>query len=82
MTPEELSGQGKRMFHMRGGYAVQRRYRMENRDPLARARHTLKYIRAREKKRDEARMLERVGLYFVPLGSCCLSARMEMPLRG
>jgi hypothetical protein len=42
MTPEELSAQGKRMFHQRGGYAVQRKYRSENRDPLARARHTLK----------------------------------------
>ena len=29
MSPEELSEQGRRMFHVRGGKAVQRRYRWE-----------------------------------------------------
>jgi hypothetical protein len=64
MTVEELSAMGKRMFHTRGGKAVQLRYRIENRDPLGRARHILGFIRARKRKaKEEHRMLERFGRY-------------------
>lgn len=64
MSPEELSEHGRRMFHVRGGKAVQRRYRSENRDPLGRARHILKFIRARKQKaKEDQLMLERVGRY-------------------
>jgi len=43
------------MLAKKGGYAVQRRYRMEGRNPTARARNVLKLAKTKRKKeREEA----------------------------
>jgi len=54
-TAEQRSAWGRRSLAKRGGYAVQRFYRLEGRDPTGRARLVLKYVNAR-------RMRQRKGL--------------------
>jgi hypothetical protein len=47
---------GRSMRARKGGYATQRRYRMEGRDPAAKARWFLKFARAKRKKEKEKAM--------------------------
>src|SRR5262249_1906260 len=47
------SAWGRSMLAKKGGYAAQRRYRMEGRDPAAKARWYLKFARARRKREKE-----------------------------
>jgi hypothetical protein len=62
-TADELSALGRRMRATLGGYAVQRRYRQEGRNPTAIATHMSKYIRRyRKRKREEAEKRARLGL--------------------
>jgi hypothetical protein len=54
---------GRSMRAKKGGYTVQRRYKFEGRNPTARARHMLKWIRKTRKLRHEqAEERARLGL--------------------
>lgn len=60
---EERSKWGRSMHAKRGGYAVQRRYRDESRNPTARATHMSKCIRlSRKKRQEEAAERRRSGI--------------------
>lgn len=62
-TPEIRSAWGRSRRAKKGGLAVQRRYRLEGRNPTARATHASKWIRkARKRQREEALERARLGL--------------------
>jgi hypothetical protein len=64
-TPEERSKWGRSMLGKRGGLAVQRRYRLEGRNPTARA--TLcRVVKQRAKKREAAEEEMRASLGLPP----------------
>jgi hypothetical protein len=61
-TPEERSKWGRSMRAKKGGYAVQRRYKLEGRNPTACATHMSKCIRETRKQRQkEAEERTRLG---------------------
>jgi hypothetical protein len=54
---------GRSMASKKGGYAVQRRYKLEGRNPTARATHMSKWIRkSRKLRRKQAEERTRLGL--------------------
>jgi hypothetical protein len=62
-TSEERSKWGRSMQAKKGGYAVQRQYRNEGRNPTARATHMSKWIRkTRKLRREQAEERARLGL--------------------
>jgi hypothetical protein len=57
------SAWGRSMRAKKGGYAVQRRFRREGRNPTARATHMSKWVRkARKRRQKEAEERARLGL--------------------
>jgi hypothetical protein len=57
------SAWGRSMRAKKGGYAVQRKYRLEGRNPTAHATHMSKHIRqARKRRKREAEERARLGL--------------------
>jgi hypothetical protein len=52
-TPEDRSQWGRSMRAKKGGYAVQRRYKVEGRNPTTRATHMSRWIRKTRKRRQQ-----------------------------